>query len=527
MGPVIECTDCGARNARTATFCVRCGDELVQIETESAPGEDTDRLDPMTDEATHLDPANATPHAEDPTGDEAEEHLPVEAVVAEDADQASDDPETEIAGFEDDEDDAEIVDDEIAALLNEAADLLAEDKADAAAARCRDVISRAPDLVAAYSLLGMAEEARGNTIAAAGAYRRVLQLDPDRQVEREKLELLHVHGGPGGDPDDQETLSPFVRYAPWVASVGAALFILMLLTGIGWRSHLQRQAQRTFQANLAIGAQALDSGDYQGAMEAFDEALALRPDDDDARQGLRDARRMLMTASDARSDRGVTHPVPHTATLVPSRGPNPFQPVPIGPTRDQDEAEGLDPEAQQHAQQPQTSAPRPPVVSPDRVTGEDRRTREQEQPSPEAVPFGPLEVENRPDVSAQPGDPEPETAETAEPRDDDTDEPEQPKRRGEISIWVSETPAQRPSDPEREESPPPRNTEYADRARDLRSQADRARQQGDCSRAVELYNQAIESYRRDSQANPSNRASNQAAIAACERARALCGTEGQ
>lgn len=488
---MIECTDCGARNAGNATFCVRCGAELGQTDERTVIGEDTDRLEPVADETV--------PGSE-------------EAVSADE----------EIAASEPVDDDAEPVDEDVAELLRDASKLLAAGKADEAAARCRDAIVLAPDLVAAYSLLGMAEEQRGNTVAAAGAYRRVLQLDPERRVEREKLELLHAGGaatGVGESRASEDSASPIIRYAPWVAAVGAAFLVLMILTGVGWRSHLHRQAERAFIASVESGTEALDRGDYQAALQAFESALEIRPEDGDAQQGLRYARRKLTTASGTASGPSMVQPMPHSATLLPSRGPNPFQPIPIGPAGETQAQDGLEPQPRQPAQQ---SAPRPPVVTPERVTGAERRSPTTGAPSTEAVPFGPLEVADEPVATPAPD----RTPRTADAEHEQPEQTPEPKRRGEISIWISEAPPE--SQPERvEASAPAPSTEHADRARSLRGSADQARRQGNSSRAVELYDQAIESYRQDIQQNPSNRAANEAAIAACERARALSRAEEQ
>lgn len=489
----MQCTDCGARNGRNATFCVRCGAELGPTEEQALVGEDTDRLDPVADEVAPESGATVS-------ADEAIE-------VAEQVDE-----------------DGEPVDEDVAALLREASDLIAAENPDEAAARCREAIILAPDLVAAYSLLGMAEEQRGNTVAAAGAYRRVLQLDPERRVEREKLELLHATGaatGTGGERLREESDSPVIRYAPWVAAVGAAFLVLVILTAAGWRSHLHRQAERTFIAGMETGQEALSQGDYQAALRAFEGALEIRPEDGDAQQAVRDARRKLTATRGTATGPQVIQPLPHSATLLPSGGPNPFRPIPIGPTRDPDAPEEREPHARQEP--PQPSAPRPPVVTPERVTGE-RPTRTTEEPSTEAVPFGPLEVIEAPSDPVGQNEREQPSRVAAEP--EETEPAPEPKRRGEISIWVSEP---RPdAQPERvEQAPPAPSTEHADRARELRSRATQARQQGNSARAVELYDQAIEAYRQDIQANPRNRAANEAAISALERARALSRAEEQ
>lgn len=460
---MIQCSACGARNAEVATFCVRCGADLRASE---APGESTDALSPVSDVTMVL------PTVEQPTEVSAAERL-----------------------------------------LEDAAKLLDQNDAHAAAAKCREAIALAPDLVAAYSLLGMAEELRGNTVAAAGAYRRVLQLDPSRTVEREKLELLYATGAairPEDEVAEEEAEIKVLRYAPWVAAVGAAFLVLIILTTVGLRVHAARQAERTYQEQMAIAQKALDAGDYEAAVAAFRVALRVRPGDKDADSGLRYAQRKLAGTTSAQ----LAQPMPQGATILPSSGPNPFPPRIIGPTAGQQPPE----QPQSTAGRSTGSAPRPPVVDTSPVIGGGNTGSTTGGSA--SVPFGPLET-------AAPAPPERTTTPTTPPAAEPPEEVSTaPERRGEITIWTSEGPA-RPSNgaassgggsSQSSPSPPPTS---------LRQQADQARAAGDHGRASELYSAAIEAYRADSQAHPAKRQANEAAIEACERARRLCAAEGQ
>ncbi len=474
-----QCTECGARNAEQATFCVRCGAELrVEAAGESAPGENTDRIDPVPGEIVTDD-------------------VPGYTTVMEPSDAAAGGPVPEAER-----------------LLRDAAAKLTRGEADDAVMDCREAIKIAPDLVAAYSLLGMAEEQRGNTVAAAGAYRRVLQLDPTRTVEREKLEALYESGGAsrpeGEDMDDVED-SPLLRLAPWIAAAAAAFFVLMILTAIGLRVHTARQADQAYERQMAVAAKAMEAGDYDAAVAAFQAALRVRPGDDEAEKLLRWARRRSAMARSPGGYADIPQPVPSLAKVVPSTGPNPFLPVPIGARTSAPDA--LDQPQTQQAQQSRTRATPPPIVSSERVVGGQQATADTGG-STEPVPWGPLDVPDDEGGRPAAGD-EGETVEEPAP---------EPERRGEISIWVSDAPP-----------PTGRQTSTASsagstvsQASELRRQADQARISGDCERASELYGAAIEAYRADIDSNPGTRQVNEAAIEACERARNLCeATEGQ
>jgi len=472
-----QCTECGARNAEQATFCVRCGAELqADVAQGAAPGQDTDRINPVEGDIVTDDVAGYTTVMEP---SEAPAVAPV--------------PEAE-------------------RRLRDASAKLGRGDADGAAMDCREAITLAPDLVAAYSLLGMAEEQRGNTVAAAGAYRRVLQLDPARNVEREKLEALYETGGasrPEGEEFDGADESPVLRFAPWIAAAAAAFFVLMILTAVGLRVHTARQAERAYDQQMAVAAQAMETGDYGAAVGAFQAALGARPGDEEAEKLLRWAQRRSAMAQSPGGYADIPQPMPSLARVLPSTGPNPFLPVPIGSRTPP--ADALD---QPQTQQSRTPTTRPPIVSTERVVGGQQAAAGSTGPA-EPVPFGPLDVPD--DGGGQlASDDEGEGA--AEPA------PE-PERRPEISIWVSDAP---PQSSQHAAAAPSSGRSAVSQASELRRQADQARTGGNCERASELYGAAIDAYRADTDGNPGNRQVNEAAIEACERARSLCeAAEGQ
>ncbi len=349
----------------------------------------------------------------------------------------------------------------------------------------------------------MAEEQRGNTVAAAGAYRRVMQLDPSRNVEREKLELLYASGAasrPDGEEADGGAGGSALRYAPWIAAVAAGFFVLMILTALGLRVHTGRQAERLYGEHMTQAQAALDSGDYTSAAAAFQAALRARPEDRDAQQGLRYARRRGSLTASAQAAAEIARPIPMQSRIVPSRGPNPFMPVPIGSRDDEPPV----------PEQPQTTtrpAPRPPVVGTQPVVG-GQGAGSQEPTTTEPVPFGPLEPG---DEQAREPAPEEQPAET---------ETREPEPRGEITISFSDVP---PGGGDQRTATGPTGTTAS--ASGLREQADEARTGGDPEHAAQLYDQAIEAYGADTDTNPGNRQANDAAIEACRRARGLCDAE--
>ncbi len=454
----MECRECSARNSDSSTFCVRCGASLgqVQVSVSATPGSDTDRLDPVV----------------------------VAAVPAE----VAADPEV---------------------LLAEAADLMGKRRPDEAAAKCREAIQLAPEMVAVYSMLGMAEEQRGNTMAAAGAYRRVLQIDPGRSAEREKLELLYAadkahepaptRGGSGED-------SSWTRWAPLVAGIGGALLVMVVLAAIIVSVHNGRVLTNTYKQSMVAAEASLERRDYAGAVNAFGTALMARPEDSEAGDGLAYARRKLQSALAARSAGSLTQR-PALAPIVASRGPNPFQPIPIGPQPDSQR----DPREQPQGQSRQRATPPPVVDRNQTVTG----TRNTPPPTTtdDAVEFeNPL---HDPGDAATPRVPAP-----ADPPDDTV----ATRPPGEISIWVSEpepggnagagaaggTTATAPA------------SSHASSAASLRDEADQLRRAGDCAGASATYGRAIGAYQADTTSNPSVREANDASIKACERARNLC-----
>ncbi len=466
---MVECRECGARNSESSTFCVRCGVAIAgdTPRAEAAPGSDTDRLDPVQ-------PEDSTPE--------------VEPVIVAD--------EPAAVGPE--------------ALLARAADLMGEGRPDDAAAQCREAIGLAPDMVAAYSMLGMAEEQRGNTIAAAGAYRRVLQLDPGRAAEREKLELLYAADEshePAPQRGGKSGVSWLERWAPAVIGLAAAFLVMMVLAGIIYRVHGMRVAERTYSESMAAGEARLQQRDYQAAVTAFEAALAARPGDRDAEQGRGYAQRKLAAtrSASASAPTGSAAPRQALAPILPSRGPNAFLPIPIGPQRATNQP---DPREQPQTTRPARATP-PPRVNTDPVVGTTR--------APATTGDGAIEFQNPLD---DPGD-RPPTTTTPADAPDYTASSEAPPKRGEINIWVSEEPA------------PPRGAStgsggatssaaQASRAAGLRDQADQLRAGGRCEAAAETYDQAIDAYRAESEANPGIQAANEAAIKACERARGIC-----
>jgi len=471
-----RCDGCGARNAENATFCVRCGADIAHGQ-EPAVGENTDTLDPVSEETLAsgaMGPAMV------------EQSEPMAPNGASDASEAEE-------------------------LLREAGQRLSDGDADGAAVKCRDAIELAPDLVAAYSLLGMAEEQRGNIVAAAGAYRRVLQLDPDRKIEREKLEFLYADGVTSGDEDRAEGSLDrrIVAWAPWVAAVGAAFVVLAILTFVGVRVHAGSAAERSYADQMQAAQAALDSGNYATASRAFETALTARPGDADAERGLGYARRKLAARGASPAPDVFAQPMPYTAQIVPSAGPNPFAPIPIGAGQ----VQGAEP---QPGQPPMTQSPTRTRTAPPPVMPRDERVQVQRPstttPGDTIMPFGDV-LDDPQDDGATPAQ-----AEDVEP--DETQVVERPTP--ECTIWRSPRGSSSGQATTGQPAGATSDSGHAQSAAQPRRQARSAIDSGNCDQGRRLIDQAIEQYRADSEANPGRRAANQASINTCETLRLKC-----
>ena len=452
---MVECRECSARNSDSSTFCVRCGAPLVQVSAAATPGSDTDRLDPVTVEAA-----------------------PVEAAP---------DPE---------------------ALLGEAVDLMGNRRPEEAAAKCREAIRLAPEMVAADSMLGMAEEQRGNTMAAAGAYRRVLQIDPSRSAEREKLELLYA-GDQAHEPaptrGGQGESGSWTHWAPLVAGLGGALLVMVILAAVIVNVYSGRVLGNAYKQSMVSAEASLERRDYTGAVKAFEAALAARPDDNEATDGLAYAQRKLQAARSSVSAGSLTQR-PALAPIVPSRGTNPFQPIPVGPQPDA----RRDPREQAQTPSRPRSNP-PPVVDRNETVRGTRVTPPTTDDG--AVPFqNPLD---------DPGDDGGTPAADIGPPTATTDTESTPPR-GEISIWISEAPPRTRDGGTGGSTSPASTGSHASSAASLRKQADQLRDAGDCEGASAAYERAIGEYQADTERNPGVREANDASIKSCERARNLC-----
>jgi len=350
-----------------------------------------------------------------------------------------------------------------------------------------------------------AEEQRGNTMAAAGAYRRVLQIDPGRSAEREKLELLYAadkahepaptRGGSGEN-------SSWVRWAPLVAGLGGALLVMVALAAIIVNIHSGRVLTNTYKQSMASAEASLERRDYAGAVKAFETALVARPDDSEAGDGLAYAERKLQAARSSLAARSLTQR-PALAPIVSSGGTNPFKPIPIGPQ----------PDARRDPRE-QTQTPSRPRPTPPPVVDRNQTVRGTRTPPP-TTDDDPIEFQN---PLYDPGDDAGTPATDIGPPAQATDT-EPAADRGEISIWISEAPL--PARDGGSTSTAPTGS-HASSAASLRSQADRLRAAGDCAGASAAYEQAIGAYQADTERTPGVREANDASIKACERARNLC-----
>lgn len=442
------CNECGTRNADHSYLCVNCGGRLADAATSDEEGYtgDTDQIPPQSGESVEQ-------------------------------------------------------------LVERASERLADGSSAAAIELCQRALALEPNHLPAFSLLGMAHEEAGDVQAALDAYDNVLRIDPNRAVERQKvsllkLQLVRIEQGP---EDEAQTPHPWLRYAPIaLASAGALLvFVVGALFIVSARNAQKAsKAEQAYELAMDAGNAAMADGRYAKAMSHFQAALEARPDDPTAR--LRIAR-----AQD-RLEAGELSGVAQLPKYIPSKGPNPFSPVVIPPTAQDEEAQDA---AVMPMPSPMVTTPPPQsVYTP--VTGGSRSgvpsptVRAETQPPPKSDTKNDLPISPR----TEPKPARPATVET--PKVPATSPEPGP---GEISIWASDRPAVTPV--------PTRPRQPAANPDALRSQADALKRQGRYSEAASTYGRAIEAYQEQKQASPQLGAVIQRSIESCTTSKRICDSQ--
>ncbi len=372
---------------------------------------------------------------------------------------------------------------DVTADLNRATELLAAGRAQEAADACRRILQVQPDSLEAYALLGMAEEELGNWHLAIEAYEGVLQLEPGRIVEREKIAQLQAQlrtrtGEEEREAGQQQRAEKLQRIAPIVLAVAAGLLILLVALLLIVRSHntrLAREVNETYQLQLAEGQNAVRQRNYEAAVQWFQQAAVTKPDDATAQEWLTWAEQQKQWQT------RYAQWLYQTAGGKLLGGQGVLPPTPILP----------EPPA------PPTSAGwvGPPVTPPPSIAQWPAPVRDTTR---DITPGqGPIV----PPTSVTPGSGTPAEvqpvppAEAAPPRV--TEEPE-----GEITIERSEQPS-RPGGPT---------------GTKLREQADSLRHSGDTKAALATYERAILALQQEIQDNPTAAGVKRSAIQSCRRA---------
>lgn len=425
------CSECGASNADHSYLCVQCGAQLA------AASEDAEA---------------------DYTGD-------TDQIPPQSGDSAED-------------------------LVARASDALADAHPRDAIDTCRRALALEPSYISAFALLGMAYEEAGELEAALDAYNNVLRLDPSRAAERQKVNLLKLQILRGEQTASAEqTQAAWTKHAPLILAVAAA--VLVFVVGAFFIVSA-RNAQRlggveqAYEAAMAAGNAAMADGRYAKAESHFGVALRAKPDDEAARTRLDNAGKRKTEAQASR-----TAQIPK---WLPSKGPNPFRPVIVPPTKENEPAATVAP----------LVAPSPvrPSSLPRTVIGNSRQ-------GPRTSPPAGAEAEPPSPISPRPDSQPVKRPDTATPSAPGAEQEPGP---GEITIWSSD----KPTSPSKSGPPPAANPVP------LREKADQLKSQGHYKEASEAYGAAIEAYRQQKKSNPQNRAAAEAAIDTLTRKRQLC-----
>jgi tetratricopeptide (TPR) repeat protein len=442
------CNECGKRNADHSLLCVHCGGRLADTSANDRNGYtgDTDQIPPQSGESVEQ-------------------------------------------------------------LVERASEQLADGSPAAAIELCQRALALEPNHLPAFSLLGMAHEEAGDVQAALEAYENVLRIDPHRAVERQKvnllkLQLLRVED----DPDEQAPSEhPWLRYAPIALAAAAALLVFVvgaLFIVSARKAQAGSKAEQAYELAMEAGNAAMADGRYAKAISHFLAALETKPDDPTAR--LRVAR-----AQDRLEAAGLSG-VAQLPKYIPSEGPNPFSPVVIPPTAQEQAVE--DP-ATSNMPSPMTLTPPPQsVYTP--VSGRSRDGVPSPTTKSESAPPSKADSKNELPISPRT---EPKATATSPVKTSSVPAAPVGPGPGEISIWASDRPVQ-----------PAANTRPRQPAADpdaLRAQADALKRQGRYGEAASTYGRAIEAYQEHKHANPQLGAVIQRSIESCTTSKQICDSQ--
>ena len=449
-----RCESCGGRNAAHSRNCTRCGGALGGVPLQAQASGDTDAF-PVVPEIT-------------PDG-----------------------------------------------LVDRAAADLADDRVNEAIEGCRRALALDPSHIEAYAVLGMAYEQKGEHALALDAYESVLDFDPERAVERQKVQLLRLRlrDEPAPLPPPRPRWQDFLRtHKPIVVGVSAFLLVFIIgsiaLVSAGKRSETVT-AQQEYEREMLLGEQAMVEGRYGDARVHFARAWHSRGDDPTAQSRYQEAHRL---AEHQGSYPGATAQLPK---YIGGTGSNPFRPVPIGGPTPEELAAAAAADATATLSDIPDLPPPTAAMPPRAVDVVGGRSRTQTSPLPAGADTMPSPTGTAPGTGGPiaPRQTAPTETATTTPAPVETAPDTTPRApRGEITIWASEKqpqatsrqPAAEPATP-----PAPRGDALRDRARSLANQ-------GRTQEAIQAYTQAAGAYREQARTDPATAAASRSAADACE-----------
>ena len=152
----------------------------------------------------------------------------------------------------------------------------------------------------AYALLAMAEEQAGNRHLAIGLYEQLLELDPEREVEAERLEALRreMEELEAQEPSPEEKEEHLRRLQPLalVILTAAAVLLIMSLALLLVVRHRNQVIHRQYQQAMDAGNQYYGQGQYAQAAAQYAQAARLRPKDAPANSNYNAALRQARQA---------------------------------------------------------------------------------------------------------------------------------------------------------------------------------------------------------------------------------------
>jgi tetratricopeptide (TPR) repeat protein len=401
-------------------------------------------------------------------------------------------------------------------LATEAREQLAAGDSRAALVSAQRAAVMEPNTLLCRLVLGEAYLQMDAPDDALREFRRAAELDPECAEARDKAELArrrltHSHEAESAGAGDWRA---FLLARKQIVSVVAGAIAGLLVFAVGAGAIVSRtspaaQTERAYRQQMLLGRQQYQAGRYEDAANAFEQALRVKPDSQEARRRLQDALAVAGLAPQPAAARPAA-----TGQQVAAVGPlndySPMLPRWVGPL----------PRAAQPARPTSDVLPPPPIPVPD----------DQSPPPLTTLPTLPPPVLQEPDSADHVTGPARndtstgtdigvEATDSAEPGATEPTPPAQQSKPGRIVIQrhgpapptTGQPPASRPTGPDGDA---------------LRAEADHLRSAGNASAAAQKYSEAASRYREEAARGGPGAATKSSAAASCDRARQLCETQG-